>query len=99
MKAKILLARGSFSKNSLDNSPLSTCIHGANLPPTHHIPNILLTQARRGRDLGHFEDMSFSKEAEIAVAAEYSGLCVCVCVHTHVYECVHVCVNQESICE
>ena len=85
MKAKILLARGSFSKNSLDNSPLSTCIHGANLPPTHHIPNILLTQARRGRDLGHFEDMSFSKEAEIAVAAEYSGLCVCVCVHTHAH--------------
>ena len=59
-------------------------------PPTHHIPNILLTQARRGRDLGHFEDVNFSKEAEIAVAAEYSGLCVCVCVHARMHTHLHV---------
>ena len=60
-------------------------------PPTHHIPNILLTQARRGRDLDHFEDVNFSKEAEVAVAADYSGLCVCVHARMHTHACTRTC--------
>ena len=64
------------------HSPLH--LHSWPQPPSH--PSHTQYPAHTGQerqDLGHFEDVNFSKEAEIAVAAEYSGLCVCVCVCVH----------------
>ena len=61
-------------------------LHSCPQPPSH--PSHTQYPAHTGQerqDLGHFEDVNFSKEAEIAVAAEYSGLCVCVCVHSHAH--------------
>lgn len=69
------------------HSPLH--LHSWPQPPSH--PSHTQYPAHTGQerqDLGHFEDVNFSKEAEIAVAAEYSGLCVCVCALARTHTCM-----------
>lgn len=57
------------------------------LPPITYPSNILLTQARRGRDLGHFEDMNSPKSRDCSSCRIFCCVCVCVTarMHTHLH--------------